>query len=115
MVEIRPATQELLRAFSGEDHRRTVRALVALEDGEVIGAAGLYVDPERLVCFAKLTERMRKHPRAIVRAAKRLLEMARGRAPVHAMADPQIEGSVKLLERLGFEKFPGTEVYVWRG
>ena len=56
MTVIVHATAELLKRFYGESPKRTQKAVAAVKDGKVIGVAGVYVDDERQVMFADLTD-----------------------------------------------------------
>ena len=108
-----PATAELLHRFYGEAPKRSQRAVVALDGERVVGVAGVYVDDERWVMFSDLTEELRKDKRTIIKGIRAVMKMTQGRdLPVHALADPEIEGSEVLLEHMGFR--PITDrIYQW--
>lgn len=114
MVRIVPATMELLERFYGEKPVRSQRAIVALKDERIIGVAGIYTDTERSVMFSQMSEECRKDKRAVVRGIRAVMALAKARAmPVHALADPGIEGSEKLLEHMGFEHLRDG-IYQWQ-
>lgn len=113
MTEIVPATTELLQRFYGEKPKRSQKAVVALKDDRVIGVAGVYVDDERQVMFADLTEDIRQDKRAVIRGIRAVMRLAGERLPVHALADPEIDGSEVLLEHMGFRHLQ-DRIYEWR-
>ena len=118
MTEIMPATAEMIRALHKE-LPRTVRAIAAVEDGRVLGIAGLYPQDGYLVLFGAVAPETRaemcRHKRTLLRIVWEVLGMAlRRRTPVVAMADPDIEGSERLLLHLGF--MPQNDgSYKWPG
>jgi hypothetical protein len=113
-VRIVPATADLLQRFYGAAPTRSQRAVVAIKDDRVIGVAGVYPDGERAVMFSDLTDELRADKRAVVRGIRAVLELASKRdMPVHAWADPKVEGSERLLLHMGFEHLK-DRVYQWR-
>src|SRR5690606_27629585 len=100
--------------FYGKPPMRSQRAYVALKGDRVIGVAGIYTDTERNVMFSDLTDELRKDKRAIVRGIRAVMRLAEKRdIPTCAYADPQIEGSGKLLEHMGFVHIKDG-VYQWQ-
>lgn len=115
MIEIVPATADLLMRFYGKLPVPTVRALAAMEGDEVLGVTGFYPDCGRMVLFAKIGEKVdrRRHARRIFSTARRVLEQARSFGmPVEAVADPEIEGSERLIVHLGAKRVH-REIYRW--
>lgn len=109
-----PATMELLQRFYGEKPTRSQRAIVALKDERIVGVAGIYTDQERTVMFSQMTDECRKDKRTLVKGIRAVMSIAKARAmPVHALADPGIEGSEKLLEHMGFEHLKDG-IYQWQ-
>lgn len=108
-----PATAELLKRFYGEAPKRTQKAVVALAGERVVGVAGVYVDEERQVMFSDLTDELRRDKRTVIRGIRAVMQLASAKMPVHALADPQIEGSETLLEHMGFKPLEGR-VYEWQ-
>lgn len=114
MTAIVPATQELLERFYGYTPKRSQRAVVAVDGERVIGVAGVYMDDGRQVMFSDLTDEIRKDKRTIVRGIREVLRLAAKRhLPVHALADPEIEGSETLLRHMGFEEI-ADRIYQWQ-
>lgn len=112
-IEIIPATAELLRDFYGEDVARTVRAVVAMQDGKMVGVGGYYVDGQRAVIFSDLSEYGMTKKKAIVKATRATLDMVQS-AGLVGTAIRQTEESATYLEHFGFIEYtPG--VYEWHG
>lgn len=108
MIAIVPATQALVERFYGGPPPHTARAVVVLDGDEPIGICGLYTGSDRFVFFGEVTDEVRAKPKAMVRAARAVLEQARGlKAPVHSLADPKVKNAARFLERLGFERVQG--------
>lgn len=114
-MNIRPATAQDFR-----DHfkhpQQTVRAWVVEENGRALGIGGYYLDQGRTVMFAEILESGRKcqwPARAMLTSARHVLAQAQKTGlPVCAVADPSVENSAKLLERIGFVH-GYKETYVW--
>lgn len=112
-MHIVPATAALLERFYGFVPKRSQRAMVAVKDERVIGVAGVYTDDERLVMFTDLTDELRHDKRTMVRGIREVMKLATRRdLPVYAWADPEIEGSERLLDHVGFEHIR-DRVYRW--
>jgi hypothetical protein len=112
-IEIVPATQELIEIFFGEPPKRTIRAVVAVKDGEPIAVAGLFLDQSRYVLFSDLKPEMYKHKKAIVktmRAARKLMDTVH--LPVYAVPEKEPYNDAVIIKHLGFKEENG--VYVWR-
>lgn len=115
MIVVEPATLDTMTRFYGHPPSRTARAIVARDGDRVLGVAGLYRAGDRHVAFIDMTDEVRARRRVIVLGARALRAMmAEAGGPVHALADPHIEGSDRLLEHYGFEPLEGR-VYEWRG
>ena len=114
MVEVIPATKQHLESFYGRSLPRSIYAIVGIEDGKVIGLAGLYREPYRFVMFSEITPELKRHPKAIIKGFRMLQEIARKwEIPVHAQPDSSEPGATKFLEHLGFTEFV-QGVYEWR-
>ena len=48
----------------------------------------------------------------MIRGIRAVMEMV-GNLPVHALADPEIEGSERLLEHMGFKRLQ-DRIYEWQ-
>lgn len=110
-IEIVPATQELLRDFYGKSHARTARALVVLEDTKPIAVVGVAIEDSCNVVFSDVIPEVRAHirdyRRGVVQCARRVMRLARRGLPIYATADPEVEGSGRLLTHMGFEQIKG--------
>ena len=106
---IREATADDLAAFYGEAPKQSMRAYVAVLDGEPIAVAGVAYDVRaqsgRVKLFSEMKPEMRHHRKAIIRGARIMLENLGARGMV-AVANPEEKHSRKLLSRLGF--IPGA-------
>lgn len=113
-MNIVPATATLLHGY-GIAVVPTMQAVCALDgEGEVVGIAGLARYAHCTWLFSDLRPDV-KRPRLFVMGMRRLVPMMEGRV-VYAHADPEVEGSVFLLRRMGFEKvYADRDVYVRRG
>ena len=100
---------KLLREYFGKVPPYSVKAVVAVDndnDNRPIGVAGVRPIPEGLLMFSDISDELREHSmfkRIIVKAYRELFKMLPD-LPVYSVADEDIEGSVDLLEHLGFEK-----------
>lgn len=114
MITIVPATRELLAKTRVGTPNMTMRALVAIdEDGKPVAVAGMYADRHRLVLFSELSDQMRQNKRALIKGIRQLMAIAeQKKAPVHALADPEIPGSAALLKHMGFKHLTG-DLYGW--
>lgn len=111
-VEIINPDRAILERFKSIRLVKTIRAVAAVRGEEVLGVAGLYCDGTWTRMFSALTDDLRRDRRGLVKISRAVMELARPRAPVYADADPEIEGSRKLLEHLGFKPVRGN-LYVW--
>ena len=105
-AQIVPATAEMIRTLHAE-LPRTVRAFAAVEGERVLGVAALYPQEGCLIlCGIVAPEtraEMKRHRRTLLRCVWTALAIAVKRGmPVLAIADPDIEGSDRLLLHLGF-------------
>lgn len=99
--DIVPGTPQLMAAFGPLPHGS--RTLVGILDGEPIGVVGLYPERGRMIMFSELKPPAKSYPQVILRTARTMLaSIAHLQVPVHAKADPEIYGSARLLEHLGF-------------
>lgn len=116
-VTIRPATHEDMVAWYGNEWKRTVRAWVAEVDGAVAALAGYSFEKEFTYAFSHIKDGVSLPRRVIYRGAVLMFEeMKRRGVPLVAIANPEIQNSGKLLQRLGF-RMVGTgeegDIYVW--
>ena len=114
MITIHPANPESLARTRVGTPTRTMRALVATDDdNQVVGVVGMYADGYRMVLFADLSDTIRADKRALIRGYRAVLNLAAAKkAPVHAVADPEIPGSRTLLEHMGFRHLNG-DLFAW--
>ena len=115
MIRIVPATREMIEGLQGVPVQKWQRAIAAVEGDRVLGAAGYYLLPGKIVAWLIAGPEIRSHPRLIVRGGRMLLEWFRQRGlPVFAVCDKREATAPKFLEHWGFVPF-GDELYVWQG
>lgn len=113
MTEIRPATMEGLTRFYGKRPTRSLCAMMAVRNGQILGVAGYYNDSSRFVLFADFGDEVRHDKRLIVRGLRAMTNLLKARrVPVKVLADPDIPGSEKLLEHMGCTPL-GGRIYQW--
>jgi hypothetical protein len=117
MVEIRPATQKDAEAFYGKKPIKSMRAYVAVLDGEPIGIGGVFRDSDAFVAFSEMKPEMRKYPKDIVRGYRMIFDIIKKYNVVYAIANKQENNARKLITKLGFKltevNSAGEEVYIW--
>ena len=115
MITLHYADNATLERMGGPIPRRTVRAILAVQDGEkIVGTAGVYAESSRAVMYAELSPEVLADKRNIVRGIRMLKSIcSRQRIPVYSLADPEIQGSSTLLEHIGFKHLTG-DVYQWQ-
>ena len=112
-VVIRPATKEDIIAFKGTPYEQSFKGIVAELDGKIIGIAGV-LHTEQLQAFSTITDEMRKHPKALVLAARKFRDILNSyNIPVYAVASEDEKNSIGYLEYIGFEYFSGR-IYKWQ-
>lgn len=115
-----PATEELIERFYADKLWRpnvTTKSLVALKDGEPIGVAGGFVQPDDglVVFFGDFTDELRKRKVTLYRLAQAGRDWALSLGTrAYALADPAVENSERLLERLG-GRLIGHRIYEFTG
>jgi hypothetical protein len=114
--ELRPATAADLRDWYGEAPKRSCRAWVIAQDGKLVALAGYSFEPGYILVFSEVRG---EHPKfATWKYAKKLFaNITKYRLPMRAVANPDIPGSDRFLERLGFEFEQETDIgkqYLWR-
>jgi len=109
----------MLTAFYGKTPEVSQKAVAAVRDGEVLGVAGIYRYKTRSILFSTIRpdvlENMDRfdYRKAFVKCMYKTLEYARqSRLPVISIANPDIPGACKLLERVGLTKI-NEGVYEW--
>lgn len=117
MANIRPATQADLKAM-GIKLQRTAHVHAVETQGRLAALFGYYMHEGSIVVFANIepwTRRQNGFARNVLKYARALLEeTTKFDMVVLAGADSSIDGSDRLLKRLGFKHELG-EVYSWRG
>ena len=112
MIELVPATAELVGQKAGLKNLPCLRAICGVEDGRMVGIAGTYLRDDGLIAFVEVDPWVWQHKRVVVKAAAKFFEWARSTGlPVHAMAD-EAPASRRFLEHYGFKCLFGN-IYEW--
>ena len=113
MITLAHATTEAVARAYPKRPQQTMRAILAMDEDRVLGIAGVYQQDANLVMFANLSPELLEQKRTIVRGIRLLMKLAtRARLPIVALADPEIDGSDRLLEHMGFTLARGR-IYTW--
>jgi hypothetical protein len=117
LIELVPATQKHVEEFYGKMPIRSVRAVVGLLDGKVVGIAGVFLDRNHVVAFSEMKEEARRYKKTILRAGYMVYDIMQKYNVVFAVANPQEKGARRLMARFGFRfveiNSAGEEVYQW--
>jgi len=115
-VTVRPARAEDFEALYGHPAPYTLRAVVAEQDGEVLGVMGIF-HANPLMAFCRVTPRLKEqYPTMILRAAKAFPSLLSYYSePVYALPDPDEPHARDILQKAGFQRDESREieVYVW--
>lgn len=112
-ISTRQATQRDLEIYYGRQLPGTMRANIAIMDGEIVGVVGVVRERECGKYFCDFKPELQPHLRSItiMRAIKDSLRFAdQYRGPMVAIADDA--ESCRLLHRLGFTHIQGA-LYGW--
>ena len=110
MIEIVPATTELLRAYYQDRSIPTVRAFMVLEDGQPLAVAGFYrLDSETMAVFSEsVSGAAQTHKKTALKLARHIMQFAAARGwKLKAKASQDLPTSSRLLEHLGFRQNDG--------
>lgn len=117
MIELVQATQKHVEEFYKGRPIRSVRAVVGLLDGKVVGIGGVFLDRDSVVAFCEIKEEARPHKKAILKAGFMVYNIMKKYSVVLAVADPNEKGARRLLTRFGFKfvevNAAGEEIYRW--
>lgn len=118
MLEIVPIKAEHVKAL-GLPVTRSVKGVAVIEGDEVLGIAAYYPLEASMLMGADFSPKAReyltqkKHLRILIKAGRMVRDMAAAAGtPVDSWAVPEIDGSGRLLEHLGFKPLE-REVYRW--
>lgn len=106
-------TKELLTTFYGEAPKETFKSLVVMDGDKPVGVAGLHLNNGKAIVFTDISDELREHKsfkRMVIKVYRKWMSILPN-MPVYAQADPEIEGSEKLLIHAGFEHYRGD---IWR-
>ena len=106
-VDIVPATTELVQDFYGYIPPKTIRAIVAVKDGETIAVGGVFNIGMGWMVFSDMKPEFQKDKRNIAKGAwaiRKLIENIQ--LPVYAKA-ADVEGAETLIDHIGVELWDG--------
>lgn len=117
MIKLVPLTAEHILAIYGKPLPVTVFGIAGVENGCVLALGALYLDQGCMVATCLFSDEakrdLKRHTRAILIAAKRLLEIAaRRNLPVRAIAAPDAPRAEAFLVHLGFAPV-GKGIWEW--
>lgn len=101
MIELRQATQRDIEDYYGRLPLCTMRGVVAVKDGEVLGVGGTYRYRGDTIVFCEMKDHAKKYRKYILKAAKMVLENLREKR-VFAICDAEQPTAKQFLEHLGF-------------
>lgn len=104
MIVIRKGTADRLVEYYGYRPKDTMKAIVLFDGDEIVAVAGIKIMNKNWVMFTDIKEEFRDHPlfkKAVIKSYSELLKMIPD-IPVYAAADPDIDGSDRLLKHIGF-------------
>lgn len=100
-----PVTDEIVKQFYGEIPPVTIRAVAAVQDGRVLGIAGVYKIGMAYALFSDLTDEFVANKRNLVIGLREVRKiMDRLHMPVYAK--PETENTT-LIEHAGVTVWPG--------
>lgn len=106
--EIIPVTEEIVKRFYGNIPPKTLRAVAAVRDEEILGIAGIFSIGMGWMLFADFGDEIRSDKRTMVKAVNAIRKLiANIQMPVYAKP-ADIEGAETLIEHIG-----GVEL--WHG
>lgn len=113
MINIVPATRQMIEHLDNS-LSKSVHAFAAVDGDRVLGITGVYITNRSWVIFSTLTDELRQNKRIIIKGYRMIMDVVKRRKmPVYSLACPNIEGSAKLLEHIGFTRLTG-DLFVWR-
>lgn len=113
MIQLLPASRETYMEIMQEAPSVSFKAIVAVEDGEVLGIVGIRPDvySGHQWMFMQLTERIKKEPRALIKAGRIVRKWVRdSRVPTRALCDDTIPHAEDFLKHFGFVEI-GNRVF----
>ena len=103
-VELKFASAEDVEEFYGGPPLFSCRAVIARLDGKPVGLGGVYRCGKTMVVFTEIREEMRPHKKAIIRAARMVLNIINRYTTVVAYADPDQQTADTFGSHFNFEK-----------
>ena len=117
MIDIRAATQKDVEAFYGGKPLKSMRAFVAVLDGQPIGIGGIFREEHMHVVFSEMKPEMRKYKKAILKISYLVCDIMKQYNVVYAVASKNEESATRLITHFGFRlveiNSEGEGVYVW--
>lgn len=105
-----------LLALGIPTYGKTVRAITAEKDGEVLAVAGV-IHTVPFYAFVHMTDEMRRYPKTIMRVIRGFSDfLSKHYVAVYATASEEEANAPRVLERAGFKYLMTTtqgEVYKW--
>lgn len=106
-IKIVPATQELTVQFYGFMPPKTIKAVAAVKENDVVGIAGIFKAGLVWMLFSDMKQDVLNDKRSMVKAIREIRKLvANTRIPVYAKADENAQGAETLISHI-------DRVYLW--
>lgn len=111
-IKLRPAKKADIIAYRGKPYAESFRGIVADQEGEIIGVAGV-LHTSTLQAFSNIKDELRKHPKVLVLAARKFRDILNSyNSDIYAIANENEKNAAGYLEYVGFEHHHGS-IYKW--
>lgn len=115
---IREATaQDAIDFYDGKPPSNSFHGFVAVQEGRVIGIAGVYYDGPVQVAFSDMKEEMKKYKKDIIRGTRLVMQMIEKRG-LTVYAECAEGRAANFVRRVGFKEIKTVDdkkVMVWTG
>lgn len=105
-----PATQEHVMSLYPGIRSPTIRAFSVVDNGRVLGIAGIYSSHGHWIAFANVTDDLKKRKRDVVLLSNKVVPLMKDR-DVYAIRDTGLDTSEGVLRHYGFVEMEGE---LWR-
>lgn len=113
-MNVRQATREDFESFFGVPPAMSFYGVVVENDEEIVGFGGVAHTAIGSLAFMDSKVEAREHKRALVLAARKLLEMMEQRGRFILAAPENTRQAPAFLQRLGFEPSSANGWYKWQ-
>jgi hypothetical protein len=100
-----PLNREIINQYGEDKTPHSLRGFAAVEDGEVYGIAGTYLNSGYLTVWMDARDELRKRPKSLIKLLKKLYELPHFGNMVLVYCDRKFDGAEKLIRHFGFEPY----------